>query len=83
MSEFTHVYSRKNDGSPSPYSTEQRAIQEALTAFYEAENYLWESFTVTKLPCDDRAGHYPDVCWHYKITINPKEGTDERMADSP
>lgn len=83
---FQYMYVKKNDGRSSPYSSEQSAIQRALGAYYESNGYSetrWSSLTIEALPCDDRSttqpSHYPDLCWHYLITVHPphKEGTDD------
>ena len=68
MSEFTYIYSHKNDGQPSPYSAEQRAINEALAHFYQAGGWEWDDMLISKLPCD-QSDHYPDICYHYEILI--------------
>lgn len=81
---FEYLYVRKNDGSPSPYSAEQRALAEAFVAFHEAGGYEWRTVEIANLPCTMRAEHYPDICWHYRVTITPKvvapEPTDEQKT---
>lgn len=71
--DFIYGYSHKNDGSPSAYSSEQKAIDNALVAFSEAGGTDWRALTIEPLPCDARDLHYPDACWHYKVTITPGE----------
>lgn len=66
---FTHVYERVNDGSPSPYSNEQLAIDEAINEMHKAGHWGWQTLTIETLECDLREAHYPDLCWHYRVTM--------------
>jgi len=68
---FSHTYVRVNDGSPSAYSAEQMAIDEAFVSFHEKGGYEWSKFEVEKLKCDNRTEHYPNLCWHYIVRIHP------------
>lgn len=71
---FEYLYVRKNDGSPSPYSAEQSALNEAFVAFHETGGYEWSKVEIMKLPCpvkdDGLREHYPDLCWHYRVAIS-------------
>jgi hypothetical protein len=57
----------------------QLALDEAFVAFHEWGGWDYESVKIAKLECDNRdkddpESHYPDLCWHYLISINVDDG---------
>lgn len=77
---FVHEFVWVNDGRPHQSSVIERAINEAVVAMFMFDQafYEWASISVEKLPCDNRdkedpESHYPDLCYHFRITIEPEK----------
>jgi hypothetical protein len=75
---FTYISSEVNDGGWKQSSAEDRALNRAKVAFHAQGGWDWSAILIEKLPCDNRDktdpnSHYPNLCWHYEITIEPKE----------
>jgi hypothetical protein len=71
---FVYISSEVNDGGWKQSSAEQRALDRAFGEYYKTGHWEWATLMVTKLPCDDRDAHYPNLCWHYQIEIEPADG---------
>lgn len=73
---FVFEYVAVNDGKWRTYSHEEVARMNAFRAFHDTGAFEWASYTIENLPCDHRDpddpdSHYPDLCWHYRVTIVP------------
>ena len=68
--EYTYISSQVNDGEPHYSSPMEDAIGNAFVGFHKNGTTEWQSFKVEKLNCDSPEAHYPNVCWHYKVTIS-------------
>ena len=74
MISCVHEFSWKNDGGWHTHSALERAIGEALMKAHEQGVWEWQSMNIEGLPCDNRDkddpnSHYPELCYHYRVTI--------------
>lgn len=77
-----HLYVWVNDGEPRMSTPLERGIDEALSLWHDKGQWEWEVITLRSLPCDNRepdaeGTHYPNLCWHYRVTIEGKEEPSE------
>lgn len=70
---IVHTSSWKNDGEYHSISPLDNAINEAFIKLHEAGEHEWEKLEIVPLPCDARDSHYPNLCYHYEVTLTGKE----------